>query len=79
MQADAPDREPHASGTHGEPDAGTSQIAGDFAHSIIEDIRALDEKARAVLFDALLPGEHPHVVIAGAGTRRSSRRANGSS
>jgi hypothetical protein len=67
VQADAPDREPHASGTHGEPDAGTSHIAGGFAHSIIEDIRALDEKARAVLFDALLPGEHPHVVIAGAG------------
>ena len=67
MQADAPDREPHASGTHGEPDAGTSKIAGDLALSIIEDIRSLDDKARAVLFDALLPGEHPHVVIRGAG------------
>jgi hypothetical protein len=67
VQADAPDREPHASGTHGEPDAGTSQSPDDFARSIIEDIRSLDEKARAVLFDALLPGEHPHVVIAGAG------------
>jgi hypothetical protein len=67
VQADAPDREPHASGTHGEPDAGTSQMAGGFTHSIIEDIRGLDDKARAVLFDALLPGEHPHVVIAGEG------------
>ena len=66
MQADAPDREPHASGTHGEPDAGTSQIPGGFAHSIIDDIRGLEDKARAVLFDALLPGEHPHVVIRGA-------------
>lgn len=66
MQADAPDCEPHASGTHGEPDAGTSHIAGGFGHSIIEDIRVLEDKARAVLFDALLPGEHPHVVIAGA-------------
>jgi hypothetical protein len=67
VQADAPDREPHASGTHGEPDAGTSQSPGDSARSIIEDLRGLDEKARAVLFDALLPGEHPHVVIPGAG------------
>ena len=64
MQADVPDREPH-SGTHGEPDTGTSE-AGASAHSIIEDIRGLAEKTRAVLFDALLPGEHPHVVIAGA-------------
>jgi len=68
VQADAPDREPHASGKHGEPDAGTSSITGGLAHSIIEEIRSLDEKARAVLFDALLPGEHPHVVIRGAGT-----------
>ncbi len=66
MQADAPDREPPAAGTHGEPDAGTSHIAGGFGHSIIEDIRGLEDKARAVLFDALLPGEHPHVVIGGA-------------
>ena len=66
MQADAPDREPHASGMHGEPDAGTSQITGGLPNSIIEDIRSLEDKARAVLFDALLPGEHPHVVIGGA-------------
>ena len=67
VQADAPDREPHASGTHGEPDAGEIHITGGAAHSIIEDIRSLHEKSRAVLFDALLPGEHPHVVINGAG------------
>ncbi len=67
MQADAPDREPHASGTHGEPDAGKSKIPGDLALSIIEDIRGLDDKARAVMFGALLPGEHPHVVVRGAG------------
>ena len=67
MQADAPDREPHASGTHGEPDAGKSKVPGEFAQSIIEDIRGLDDKARAVMFDALLPGEHPHVVMKGAG------------
>jgi hypothetical protein len=67
VQADAPDREPHASGTHGEPDAGTSPLAGGSSHSIIEELRSLDEKARAVMFDALLPGEHPHVVVHGAG------------
>jgi hypothetical protein len=66
VQADAPDREPHASGTHGAPDAGTN-AAGGSPYSIIEDIRVLDDRARAVMFDALLPGEHPHVVIAGAG------------
>ena len=68
VQADAPDREPHASGTHGEPPAGLSQVAG--------GVGALDHrghprcsahKARAVMFDALLPGEQPHVVIPGAG------------
>ena len=66
MQADAPDREPHASGTHGEPDAGTSHLPGAASQSIIQDIRRLSEKARAVMFDALLPGEHPHVVYPGA-------------
>jgi hypothetical protein len=67
VQADAPDREPHASGTHGEPDAGTSETAGGLAHSIIDEIRELEDRSRAVMFDALLPGEHPHVVIRGAG------------
>ena len=41
MHADAPDREPHSSGSHGEPHAGLSQMAGGSAHSIIEDIRLL--------------------------------------
>lgn len=66
MHADSPDREPHSSGSHGEPPAGLSQMAGGSAHSIIEDIRLLGPKAQAVLFDALLPGEQPHVVIPGA-------------
>ncbi len=66
MQADAPDREPHASGSHGERDARKSQIAGASPRSVIEDIRGLADKTRAVMFDALLPGEHPQVVIAGA-------------
>jgi hypothetical protein len=67
VQADAPDREPHASGTHGAPDAGKGHFTGETGASIIEDIRSLDDRSRSVLFDALLPGEHPHVVIAGAG------------
>jgi hypothetical protein len=66
VQADAPDREPHASGTHGEPDARISKIAVASSLSIIEAIRDLADKARAVMFDALLPGEHPHVVFSGA-------------
>jgi hypothetical protein len=66
VHADAPDREPHSSGSHGEPHARLSQMAGGSAHSIIEDIRLLGPKAQAVLFDALLPGEQPHVVIPGA-------------
>ncbi len=41
-------------------------MAGGSAHSIIEDIRLLGAKAQAVLFDALLPGEQPQVVIPGA-------------
>ena len=66
VQADAPDREPHASGMHGEPDARMSKLAGASSLSMIEGIRDMADKARAVMFDALLPGEHPHVVLSGA-------------
>ena len=62
MQADASDREPHASGTRRKPDA---TAAG--GSSIIDDIRLLGPRARAAMTDALLPGEQPHVVIPGAG------------
>jgi hypothetical protein len=67
VHADASDRELQSSGSHGEPHPGLGQMPGGSAHSIIEDIRLLGAKAQAVLFDALLPGEQPHVVIPGAG------------
>ena len=67
VHADAPDREPQSSGMHGEPHAEPAPVAGGPGHSIIEDIRLLNSKVQAVLFEALLPGEQPHVVIPGAG------------
>jgi hypothetical protein len=65
VQAGASDREPHASRRRGRSRTGAAAVGG--GASIIDEIRLLGARARAAMADALLPGEHPHVVIPGSG------------